>query len=138
MLASCIVTVYNNEETIDICLESLLDLDYSQKEIFEYMASGKTIISTDLGSIPKIIENQKTWIIIKPGDIDTLSSSIIKILEDQELIKRFGERPRKIVEKYHDWRNYTKKLYRIFKELIKKSPNVVKKWLSFSLFSGRY
>ena len=82
------------------------------------MASGKAIITTNLGSIPRIIEINKTGIIIKPGDIEALSASIMKILENKDLIKQLGKRARRVVEQNFDWKNYVDKLCDIFEKLL--------------------
>lgn len=56
--------------------------------ILEGMASGKAIISTNVGGIPELVENNINGLIINPGDIGALCKSISKIMDDEEFVKR--------------------------------------------------
>ena len=56
--------------------------------ILEGMASGKAIISTDVGGIPELVENNINGLVISPGDISALSKAISKMIEDEKFVKR--------------------------------------------------
>jgi polysaccharide pyruvyl transferase CsaB len=61
----------------------------------------KTIISTNVGGISKLIEDDKNGYLVDVGDIETLANRIITLAEDKEKIKIMGERLfNKVREKY--------------------------------------
>ena len=67
--------------------------------ILEGMSVGKPVISTNVkGGIPDVIRNGETGILVRPGDVEELSSAIIKLLTNPELTKRMGDLGRKRVE----------------------------------------
>lgn len=56
--------------------------------ILEGMAAGKVIISTNVGGIPELVENNINGLIIDPGDIDGLCKAISKVIEEKEFAKK--------------------------------------------------
>lgn len=55
--------------------------------ILEGMAAGKVIISTEVGGIPEVVKSGENGILIKPGDIDSLSNAICKVMDDNSFIQ---------------------------------------------------
>ena len=55
--------------------------------ILEGMAAGKVIISTNVGGIPELVENNINGLIINPGDIDALYESMRRIIEDKNFVQ---------------------------------------------------
>lgn len=53
--------------------------------ILEGMACGKTIISTTVGAIPEVVE-EDNGILIAPGDVDALADALIKCCTDIEML----------------------------------------------------
>lgn len=58
--------------------------------LLEAGLAGLPIISTDVGGIPEIIENEKTGLLIKPADAHALASAIKKLLEDKNLAEKLA------------------------------------------------
>lgn len=54
----------------------------SPLKIFEYMASKKPIITTDLPSIKEVLENDRNAVLIEPSNPKSLAEAIIKIKEN--------------------------------------------------------
>ena len=81
----------------------------SPMKLFEYMASKRPIVATDIPSIREIL-NSENAIIIPPDDIDGLVSGIKKSLDSQELVNKVT------VHAYRDVLNHTweKRAKRIF------------------------
>jgi len=82
----------------------------SPTKIFEYMAMGRAIIASDLGQIGKVLEDGKTAILVKPGDIDGFINSIIKLSNDEVMRKYLGSNARQEVIKNYTWRENIKRL----------------------------
>ncbi|MDY3059065.1 MAG: glycosyltransferase family 4 protein [Fusobacterium sp.] len=82
--------------------------------ILEGMATGKFIISTNVGGIPEVVINNENGIIIEPGDIQGLANAMKKVLTDIEFIKKCSENNiRKIKESFsmEKMHNEIKKIY---------------------------
>lgn len=58
--------------------------------ILEGMASGKAIISTNVGAIPEVIK-EENGILIKPGEVETLASAIVECSQNMKRIQRMSE-----------------------------------------------
>ena len=63
--------------------------------ILEGMAAGKAVISTTVGAIPEVIE-EENGILVEPGDADALADAMLKLAGNTDLIKEMG---RKNIEK---------------------------------------
>ena len=75
--------------------------------ILEAMAAGKTIISTGVGAISELINNQENGLIISPGDVDALKESMLLITQGKmDLHKIQQKNINKIFKKYNKRENY--------------------------------
>ena len=69
--------------------------------MLEAMAAALPIVASAVGSIPQVICPMKNGILIKPGDIDGIANSFIKLAQDPELRKSLGQNARsEVVTKY--------------------------------------
>jgi len=69
---------------------------FSVKEGFPYsvieaMQAGLPIVSTAVGGIPEIIENEKTGLLVEPADAKTLAEKIKTFLDNKNLAENFGQ-----------------------------------------------
>lgn len=82
--------------------------------ILEGMASGKVIISTNVGGIPELVENNINGLIINPGDIDALSKAIGKIMDEEEFVKRCSINNLKKIESQFSRKKMHEKISSVF------------------------
>jgi phosphatidylinositol alpha-1,6-mannosyltransferase len=68
----------------------------------EAMASGKPVIGTDSGGIKEVIVDNKTGLLVKQGNIKSLSAAIISLLSNKRLAEKFGNAGIKHAKKF-DW-----------------------------------
>lgn len=66
--------------------------------ILEAMAAGRPIISTDVGGIPEIIQDQTNGLLIGPHDASALASQIKLLMNDASLMTRLGQQAQIDVE----------------------------------------
>jgi len=65
--------------------------------ILEAMACELPVITTSAGAIPELVKNEETGIIVKPGNIDELTSGMIKLIDNKELREKMGKKGRERV-----------------------------------------
>lgn len=75
-------------------------LTASPMKLFEYMASGVPVITSNLGAIPEIIEHGVTGMLINPGDVQAFMASINKLRENRNLRCDMGNAARTSVAGY--------------------------------------
>jgi len=88
----------------------------SPTKIFEYMAMGKAIVASKLGQIGKILENNKTAVLVEPGNVEQLIEGILKLVDNKELRLKLGRKARSEVLKKYTWGRNVRKLLNIFKK----------------------
>lgn len=73
----------------------------SPLKMFEYMASGKPIISSDLAALREVLRHKESAILCDPDNLDEWIEAIKLLMEDENLRKKLGENARKeSVDKY--------------------------------------
>jgi glycosyltransferase involved in cell wall biosynthesis len=58
--------------------------------VMEAMASGKPVVSTNIGGTPDIV-NGKTGILVPPNDVEALRNALRTLLIDRDMITRMGQ-----------------------------------------------
>jgi glycosyltransferase involved in cell wall biosynthesis len=64
------------------------DFDCMPGSLLECFASGLPVIATAAGGIPYIAENERTALLIPPGDSEAMAAAAFRLLEDQALVER--------------------------------------------------
>lgn len=81
---------------------------------------GVPIISTNVGGIPEIIENNRTGILVPPRNVQKLSNSIIELLRDKEKrLKLANSAKRKCLDKVKPIR-YQQELENLYSQALNK------------------
>lgn len=86
--------------------------------LIEASACGKPVISTRVGSIPEVVDDGKTGLLVKPENPIHLASAILKLVNDEELRKSMGKEGRMKVEREYDWNIVIKKYLKMYNGLI--------------------
>ena len=76
----------------------------SPLKIFEYMASKKPIISSNLPAIREILEDEKTALLVDCNNISEWKNSIVKILCKPNLAKEISENAFKTLKNKYTWK----------------------------------
>ncbi|MFX0203716.1 MAG: glycosyltransferase family 4 protein, partial [Candidatus Hodarchaeota archaeon] len=82
-------TVFVNPSFFELCSLSIL----------EAMSSGASVVASNVGGNPEIIESGKNGILVPASDHKTLAESIISLIENENLNKKIGKEARRTVEK---------------------------------------
>ncbi|MAG39179.1 hypothetical protein CMO90_03770 [Candidatus Woesearchaeota archaeon] len=102
----------------DVCVAAFEDNNItkckSPLKIVEYMASGKAIVASRVGEVPKMLKD--SGIIVKPGDEKALAKGIITLLKDKSLRTKLGEKARKRAEEEYNWEVTANNLLKAYKK----------------------
>ncbi|MGA2914920.1 MAG: glycosyltransferase family 4 protein [Sedimentisphaerales bacterium] len=82
----------------------------SPLKLFEYMAAGKAIISSDIPVLREILEHEKTAIFCPPDDADAWQIAIERMRDDIVLRDRLGRAAREIFLKHYTWKARAEKV----------------------------
>lgn len=83
----------------------------------EAMASGKPVIATRVGGIPRQVRDGWNGFLIDPADEQQLAEKIKYLIDNPDEIQRLGENSRKYAEEELDWRKVAEKLSSIYEGL---------------------
>ncbi len=97
----------------DVLLMPFPDLPHyrnhmSPVKMFEYMASGKPIVATDLPTIAEVL-NDSNAVIVPPGDTTAIAGALRLLMEDAELAARVGAQGERDVHAY-SWQERSKRV----------------------------
>ena len=91
--------------------------------ILEAMSYGIPIIATDVGGIPEVVLNDKTGILIPPGDIDRLKDAILYLLKNNQKRTSMGYNARMLIESKFNVFYQATKLSNIFTNVLTNNNN---------------
>jgi glycosyltransferase involved in cell wall biosynthesis len=84
----------------------------------EAMASGKAIVSTDVGGLAQLIIDYETGLLVKPRDEVMLAHKLCELLEDCTLGNRLGANARRMVEEHFTWSRIAQQTEAIYKKVL--------------------
>jgi glycosyltransferase involved in cell wall biosynthesis len=65
--------------------------------LLEAMASGLACVGSAVASIPEVIQNGQTGLLVPPGNAVALADALARLIEDTTLRHRLGERAAELV-----------------------------------------
>ena len=86
--------------------------------VLEYMAAEKPVITCRGGVSKSLVIDGYNGIVLNPGDVSGLSSSLIKLIKDPGLSKSIGRNARKHVEKLYSWDILIARLDKVLNSLV--------------------
>ncbi len=105
---------------IDICVAPFRcykKFYFSPLKIFDYMAAGKAIITTELGQIKEILTDGINAKLVKPGDDFGFISALIDLIDSHKVRTSLGYNARERVKDF-TWHKVANRLHNHFNTLI--------------------
>ena len=88
----------------------------SPLKMFEYMATGRPIISSDLPVLKEILVDKHNALLVRHDAVDQWVTAIEKIVVDSRLEKIIGENAQKDLSAYYTWDKRALKIIRLCQE----------------------
>ena len=114
------------KETLDNTLIGLVVLqptgDYEDAypvKMFEYMAAGIAVISSNFSLWSDIIDKSNCGICVDPTSPEDIANAINYMVNNREETIEMGKRGRLAVTKYYNWNSQEKKLLELYSTLLK-------------------
>ncbi|MCK5548529.1 MAG: glycosyltransferase [Thermoplasmata archaeon] len=83
----------------------------------EAQAMGVPVVATNVGGIPEVVEDGVSGILVEPRSHREIAEAVVKLLNDEKLRIRMGEKGRESVQKKYDWSENTKDMGKLYKTL---------------------
>ena len=85
----------------------------------EAMAQKRLLVASDVGGHKELIQNNKTGLLFKAGDLEELTESLDRILEDSTLRTLLGQQGREWVKENKTWDKTTAVYDEIYGKILK-------------------
>lgn len=69
----------------------------------EASASGVPVVAGDSGGVRSAVRDGETGLVVKPTDLEAITSAVRRLLDNVDLRKRLGARGRALVETHYNW-----------------------------------
>jgi glycosyltransferase involved in cell wall biosynthesis len=89
----------------------------SPNALLEAMATGVPVVATAVGGVPEIVSNEESALLIEPGNAQTMSTAMARLLTDPELAACLTARSRELILERHDPDSRVQKLVSIYRSI---------------------
>lgn len=93
--------------------------------ILEAMAAGKVIISTRVGGIPDLVENNVNGFLLEPGDVPGLARCLRQVTTNPELVARMAANNLAKIEKSYNLTTLNQQLAELYRTLASEASGTV-------------
>ncbi|MHB1232228.1 MAG: glycosyltransferase family 4 protein [Burkholderiales bacterium] len=102
--------------TVRIALNPSL-ADNMPISILEALASGVPVVSTNVGGVPFLVENEKTALLVPPGDAEAMAAACMRILADTQLAQRLIDAGQALAREFA-WSQVRGRLFDVYREAL--------------------
>ena len=92
----------------------------SPLKLFEYMASGRPIVASDLPSLREVLRHEENALLVEPGNPQALTAGILRIKDDAALGRRLAARAKDEVGEF-TWARRAERLEALFQDVSRRS-----------------
>lgn len=99
----------------DIYLNTNL-VDNTPVAVLEACANGQVVVSTDVGGIPHLLSHEHTALLAPAGDTDSLAASVLRLLNDANLVRCLRANGQALAESC-SWPSVYRRFEEVFRRL---------------------
>ncbi len=89
----------------------------------EAMACGKAVVATRAAALPEVVDDNRTGILVQPGDPEALARGIIRLLRDPQLREEMGRKGRQKVLDAYDPQRLAAQTIRAYQQILAKKAS---------------
>ncbi len=108
-------------QTTDISLNPSL-IDNTPISVLESLASGVPVVSTNVGGVPYLLEDECTGLLVPPGDPDAMAKAILRLLHDASLANSLQKNAALYVQRFK-WASVMPVLFAAYKQVFNKGSS---------------
>jgi glycosyltransferase involved in cell wall biosynthesis len=86
--------------------------------LLESLAQGTPVIASRVGGIPEFIEDERTGLLVPPGDVPALTAALQRLWSDPALARRLGRHGRTEVVPRYTWDRVVDRLEVVYREVL--------------------
>lgn len=87
--------------------------------LIEAMASGRAVVSTDVGGVADLVKDGYNGLLVKIDDVEDFSFKLLRLLENQNMRTEFGIRGRELVREKYSKSRLVKDIKNLYEECLK-------------------
>jgi glycosyltransferase involved in cell wall biosynthesis len=72
----------------------------------EAMAHGRPVVAGDVGGLRDLVAHEETGLLVPPGDVEALRAALRRLLDDEELRRRYGQAGRERIAEHFTWKRF--------------------------------
>ena len=92
------------------------------QSILQAMAMGKPVVATYAGSIPEIVYDKETGILVEPKNASALAEGIAFMLDNNDLAEKVTANARKLVESKYTLRHMVDRIEEVYNRMFQPKP----------------
>jgi glycosyltransferase involved in cell wall biosynthesis len=92
-------------------------------KLFEYMATGRPIVASDVGEVRRILANGQAGYIVDPSNPREIASAIAKVARSPKEAEKKGQRARKRVHDHYRWELLARRVRTVVDDLLDNSDS---------------
>jgi glycosyltransferase involved in cell wall biosynthesis len=110
--------------SFEICTAPFSGIERNRKnlvspiKLYEYMACGKPVVTTDVCVFKNEMEDLELGLVVKADDTEAFTSSLVKLMENQDLQRNIGEKARLWVLNEHSWNKVAERVSMVCNNLV--------------------
>lgn len=86
---------------LPLCTVCALTSDKNEgvpQAVLQELACGRAVTASEAGDIPEVVRHGETGLLVPPGQVEPLTQTVLRLLDDEELRARLGLAGRRMVE----------------------------------------
>ncbi|WP_419799780.1 glycosyltransferase family 4 protein [Terasakiella sp.] len=87
----------------------------SPTKLFEYMASGRAIVASDLDQIGQVLKKDVHALTVPAGDTTAFAEAMLKLVQDHSLAERLAGNARQLACEQYSWDSHVEQILHAFK-----------------------
>lgn len=103
-------------QSADIMLNPSL-VDNTPNSVLEALASGVAVVSTNVGGVPYLVENEKTALLVEPAQPEAMAAAILRLCDDAALSQRLRSMGRSYVQQF-TWSGVRPRLLDVYHQVL--------------------